>query len=79
MLEEDCGTPCYFVWVGMVLPDVAVHTWLGLLLSSVTVSRLIYAPFMYKIDACCLNNVTITAHILTCVLYVGMDVKQYIH
>ena len=25
------------------------------------------------------NDVTVTAHILPCVLYVGMDVNQYIH
>lgn len=36
-------------------------------------------PLHMKIDLYILNNITITAHILLCILHVGMDAKQYNH
>lgn len=39
--------------------------------------RLIYAPFPYVNEYISVSNdIIVTVHVLPCVLYVGMDVKQ---
>ncbi len=40
--------------------------------------RLIYAPFMYKNRSVVLNNIIVSALMLPCIPYDGMDVMQYI-
>ena len=43
-------------------------------------SRLLYALFRTKTDTSVSNSdITITAYILQCTHYVGIDVKQYIY